>query len=368
MARTINSTPRQDGFRMPAEWEPHDGCWLIWPENMDNWRMGAKFAQEKFVEVASVISRSEQVTVAASPRQYRNARARLPEDIRVVEIDHKDAWARDAGATFVINDSGEVRGIDWHFNAYGGIEEGLHFPWDQCELAARKMIEIENVVRYRPDFILEGGSIHVDGQGTLISTEECVLNKNRNPQLSKEEMEQRLRDYLNVESIIWLKNGLFEDETDGHVDNLCCFIKPGVVALAWTDDENDPQYPLSLDALNILQNATDAQGRKLKIIKFPQPAPVIYTEDECRGIDIDEYAEPRRLGDRTSASYINFYIGNSVVVVPFFNDPNDQVVKELLQAQFPDKEVVGVYARDLVVGGGNIHCITQQQPAPQFNK
>lgn len=362
MPRTLTSTPIEDGYRMPAEWEPHSGCWLIWPENTDNWRMGAKPVQAKFVEVATVIAKSEQVTVCVTANQYRNARLRLPEDIRVVEISHKDAWARDAGPTFLINDKGGIRGIHWGFNAYGGLEEGLHFPWNNCELAGQKILEIENIDRYHPDIILEGGSIHVDGQGTLVTTEECLLHPNRNPDLSKQQVEEILCNYLNVEKIIWLKQGLYQDETNGHVDNICCFLAPGVVALAWTDDVNDPQYAISKQCLEILESEKDAQGNKLKIVKFPQSQPVIYTEEECLGIDMDEYAEPRRPGDRTGATYLNFYIGNSIVVYPTFNDENDDVVKQILIEYFPDREVIGIYAREIILGGGNIHCSTQQQP------
>ena len=362
MSRTLTSTPREDGYRMPAEWEPHSGCWLIWPENTDNWRMGAKPVQQKFVEVASVIAKSEPVTVCASPGQYRNARARLPEEVRVVEIEHKDAWARDAGPTFVINDQGGLRGVHWRFNAYGGLEEGLHFPWHNCEIVGQKILEIERADRYRPDIILEGGSIHVDGKGTVVTTEECLLNPNRNPNLSKQQVEEYLSDYLNIQKVIWLEQGLFEDETDGHVDNICCFLAPGVVALAWTDDTNDPQYEISKKCLDILESETDASGNKLKIVKFPQPEPIIYTEEECLGIDLDEYAEPRVPGDRTGATYLNFYIGNEVVVYPTFNDDNDLVVKEILSEYYPDREIIGIYAREIILGGGNIHCITQQQP------
>lgn len=362
MSITLTSTPIEDGYRMPAEWETHSGCWLIWPENTDNWRMGAKPVQQKFIEVATTISQYEPVTMCVSPDQYRNARAKLPENIRVVELAHKDAWARDAGPTFLVNDNGGLRGVDWGFNAYGGLEEGLHFPWNHCELAARKILEIEKADRYRPDLIMEGGSIHVDGQGTLVTTEECLLHPNRNPDLSKDDVEQYLKDYLNIEKVIWLKQGLFEDETNGHVDNICCFLAPGIVALAWTDDKNDPQYEISNQCLEILKSERDAQGNELKIVKFPQPKPIIYTEEECLGIDLDEYAEPRCAGDRTGATYLNFYIGNDVVVYPTFDDKNDEVVKQILSEYFPGREIIGIYAREIILGGGNIHCITQQQP------
>lgn len=257
------STPRADGFRMPAEWEPHEQTWMVWPERPDNWRNGGKPAQAAFAAVAKAIARFEPVTVCASAGQYENARARLDDgNIRVVEISNDDAWVRDTGPTFVIDDKGDVRGVDWGFNAWGGFEGGLYFPWQRDDQVARKILEIERRARYRTDdFVLEGGSIHVDGEGTLITTEECLLNHNRNPHLSQAEIERTLRDYLAVESIIWLPNGLYNDETDGHVDNFCCYVRPGEVLLAWTDDQDDPNYLRCQAALRVLEErGTQAGG------------------------------------------------------------------------------------------------------------
>lgn len=202
MPRTLINTPKQDGFRMPAEFEKHAGCWMLWPERPDNWRNGAKPAQQAFTVVAIAISQFEPVTVGVNNQQFQNARAMLPHHIRVVEIASNDAWMRDCGPTFVVNDMGEIRGIDWEFNAWGGLNGGLYFPWDQDNLVARKVLEIEWVDRYKTSLILEGGSIHVDGQGTALVTEECLLNPNRNPSLSRGEVEQALTDYLNVHQII----------------------------------------------------------------------------------------------------------------------------------------------------------------------
>lgn len=257
------STPRADGFRMPAEWEPHEQTWMVWPERPDNWRNGGKPAQAAFAAVAKAIARFEPVTVCASAGQYENARARLDDgNIRVVEISSDDAWVRDTGPTFVIDDKGDVRGVDWGFNAWGGFEGGLYFPWQRDDQVARKILEIERRARYRTDdFVLEGGSIHVDGEGTLITTEECLLNHNRNPHLSQAEIERTLRDYLAVDSIIWLPNGLYNDETDGHVDNFCCYVRPGEVLLAWTDDQDDPNYLRCQAALRVLEESRDAKGR-----------------------------------------------------------------------------------------------------------
>lgn len=233
MPRTLTSTPKADGFSMPAEWEAHKGCWMIWPERTDIWYYGGKPAQEHFVGVATEIAKHEEMTVAVSARQYANARATLPESVKVVEITTDDAWTRDVGATCVVNDAtGEVCGVDWNFNAWGGLVSGSYFPWDMDDAFAKKMCEIEGLDPYDADFVLEGGSIHVDGEGTVITTRQCLLNDNRNPHLSQEQLEQNLCDYLGVSKVVWLPMGWTEDDdTDGHVDNLAMFVRPGVVAL-----------------------------------------------------------------------------------------------------------------------------------------
>lgn len=362
MTKTINSTPRADGFRMPGEFEEHQGCWILWPERPDNWRLGAKPAQHTFVNVAKAISQFEPVTVGANPSQFINARSMLPAHIRVVELTSDDSWIRDCGPTFVKNDKGDVRGIDWDFNAWGGLVNGLYFPWDQDDLVAQKVINIENLDRYKAPMVLEGGSIHTDGEGTLLTTEECLLDEGRNPDLRKEEIEANLREYLGVEKIIWLKNGVYNDETNGHVDNICCFIRPGVVALTWTDDKEDPQHEISMDAYQRLSEASDAKGRKLEIHKIYQPGPIYITKEESEGVDSIEGTLPREEGDRLAGSYVNFYIANRGVIVPVFDDPYDEAALQTLKTLFPDREVVGVPAREILLGGGNIHCITQQQP------
>ncbi|MEQ8327025.1 MAG: agmatine deiminase [Parvibaculum sp.] len=363
MVRTLATTPRTDGFRMPGEFEPHAGTWMLWPERPDNWRLGAKPAQQAFVAVAEAIARGEPVTVGASPRQFANARAMLPPSIRVVELSNNDSWMRDCGPTFVVNGRGDVRAVDWIFNAWGGLDGGLYFPWDQDDLVASKVAEIERVERYRAPIVLEGGSIHVDGEGTLLTTEECLLNPNRNPGLSRAGIEQVLGDYLSIEKTVWLGLGVVDDETSGHIDNLCCFVRPGVVALTWTDDKSDPQYDISRDAFERLSAATDARGRHFEIHKLHQPGPLYLTEEESRGVDAVEGTQPRLAGARLAASYVNFYIANGVVAVPVFGDPRDGEAIERIAGLFPRRTVVPVPAREILLGGGNIHCITQQQPA-----
>ncbi|WP_439443208.1 agmatine deiminase [Listeria aquatica] len=361
--KTLDSSPRKDGFRMPGEFEEHRGCYLLWPERPDNWRNGAKPAQDAFTAVATAIAKFEPVTVGVSSAQYSNARHMLPDYVQTVEIDNNDSWMRDCGPTFVKNDQDEIRAVDWTFNAWGGLVDGLYFPWDKDDQVAQKVAELESADRYRlENFVLEGGSIHVDGEGTLITTEECLLSEGRNPELSKAQIEQILKEYLNLEKIIWLKHGIYLDETNGHVDNILNYVAPGEVALAWTEDKSDPQYKISKECLDILENETDAKGRKLKVHKLQVPKPILITEEESRGVDAVDGTLPREAGDRLAASYINYYSANGGIVFPLFGDPNDDLAREMLIKLYPDREVVGVPAREILLGGGNIHCITQQVP------
>jgi agmatine deiminase len=363
MGRPLHSTPAADGFRMPAEWDPHAGCWMAWPERPDNWRLGADPAQAAFVAVASAIAASEPVTMAVSDDQFERARAALPDSVRLVEVATDDAWMRDTGPTFVVDGTGGRRGVDWRFNAWGGLEGGLYFPWDRDDRVAAKVLEVEGDGRHVAPLVLEGGSIHVDGEGTVLTTEQCLLNPNRNPELDRGAIEAALHAYLGTEKVIWLGDGVFEDETDGHIDNLACFVRPGVVMLTWTDDADDPQAAISRDALERLGAATDARGRSLEVIKVPAPGPLSATEEEAAGVEVVEGTQPRRGGDRLAASYVNFYIANSRVVFPLLDPGRDEEARAIIAAAFPDREAVGVPAREILLGGGNIHCITQQVPA-----
>jgi agmatine deiminase len=362
MSATIDSTPSADGYRMPAEYESHSGCWMAWPERPDNWRLGARPAQEAFAAVAEAINESDPVTMAVSERQFEHCRAMLSPSIRVVELATDDAWMRDIGPSFVTGDDGVLRGVDWRFNAWGGLAGGLYFPWDRDDRAARKVLEIERADRYRAPFVLEGGSIHVDGEGTVLSTEECLLNENRNTGLTREQIEAGLLDYLGAEKVIWLGRGVFNDETDGHVDNLACFTRPGAVLLTWTDDRSDPQYKISRDALRRLEAATDARERPFEVIRMPAPEPVLISPEEARGVDAVEGSMLRAAGDRLAASYVNFYVATDRVVFPLLDGRSDDAAAEVLSGCFPGREIVGVDAHEILLGGGNIHCITQQVP------
>jgi len=362
MTQTYQTTPKSDGFFMPAEFAPHAGTWMLWPQRTDNWRLGAKPAQRTFTEVAATIARFEPVTMGVNHSQYAHARQMLPPEVRVVELSNNDSWMRDCGPTFVVDGKGEVRGIDWIFNAWGGLYNGLYFPWDLDDAVAQKVLEIEKIGRYKAPLVLEGGSIHVDGEGTCITTAECLLNPGRNPNLSQADIENYLKEYLNVEKILWIPRGVYNDETSGHVDNMACFLYPGTIALTWTDDKNDPQYERSNEAYDYIMSETDARGRKFTIHRIHQPNPIYIQPEEAQGVDKVEGTLPRQPGDRLAASYINFYFCNGGVVVPIFNDPHDVEALQTLQRLLPERQVVGVPAREILLGGGNIHCITQQQP------
>jgi agmatine deiminase len=365
MSQTLAGTPHADGFGLPGEFEPHDGCWLLWPERADSWRQGAAPAQSAFAAVAGAIAPHERVTVGASGRQYKTARALLPAGVRVVELSSDDAWMRDVAPAFVLDDRGAVRGVKLGFNAWGGLKGGLYFPWDQDALVADKLLELEGLARYDAPIVAEGGALAADGQGTLITTLPCLLNDNRNPGRRRADLEGVLRDFLGIERVIWLARGLPGDETGGHIDNLAAFVRPGVVVVAWTEDRADPGHEVVREAAERFATASDARGRRLELHRLHLPRQRPMTAEEAAGIVPAAQTKPRRAGDAVLASYVNAYVGNGVVVVPAFDDPMDEPARALYAALHPGRRVVQVAAREIVLGGGGIHCITHEQPRPR---
>lgn len=367
-----NIPPGSCGFRMPGEYEPHRGCVMIWPVRPGSWPHGAKEAQETFAAIARSIAESETVWMLAAPGYAEKVREIFSEDpgIQILEIETDDAWARDVGPTCVIDEAGTVKGIDWQFNAWGGNYDGLYAYWEKDNLAASRICrELGIPCCNAQHFVLEGGSIHSDGEGTLLVTEACLLSKGRNPGLSKEEIEETLKQYLGVRKVIWLPRGIYLDETNEHVDNICAFVRPGEVVLAWTDDREDPQWELSNASLKILEREKDARGRRLTVHKLPVPKKsVCISEEELAGFVFEEGEDMRDAGERLSASYVNFYISNGGVLVPQFGDENDGQAVEILKELFPERRIIPVYARPVIVGGGNIHCITQQIPEGKNRK
>lgn len=358
----LKSKPIEDNFVMPAEFEPHSGCLMLWPYRKDNWRDGAEPARKTFAKVANLIALSEQLYMGVREEDCERAELFLSPDTKTIELDYDDSWMRDIGPTCIKNRAtGEIRMIDWDFNAWGGEIDGLYDSWERDIQVPGRLASCFNMDYYKPGVVLEGGAIHVDGQGTMIAVEECVLSENRNKGMTKENMEQIFHDYLGIKKTIWIPLGVFNDETNGHVDNLCCFSNVGKVLLTWTDDQSDPQYARSAKACEILSNVTDALGNHLKVEKISQPGPLYVKPEESAGVENGNAVE-RIMGNRMAGSYVNFFIANKSVIVPIFNDKNDNAALEQIQNNFPNRKVIPVYSREILLGGGNIHCITQQIP------
>ncbi len=356
-------SPAAEGFWMPAEYEPHEGTWLLWPARHDNWRQRARPAQAAFAQVAAAIRRFEKVHVGVMPHLLAAARAMLPQNIEVHGMEYDDCWMRDVGPTFVVGEEPQsIRGVQWRFNAWGG----LYHPCDRDQRVPSAVLAhpaLPTQDHYRSPITLEGGGLHVDGEGTALLTEECALDPNRNPGTTREQVEAVLREYLGVSHFIWLGKGVYADETTGHIDNLACFAAPGRVCLTWTDDESDPQHAISLDAWKRLSDARDAQGRRLEVLKLPMPGPLYMTEEEASGLEAGGSMRTRHAGDRLAASYVNFYFANGGIIMPLLDPRTDEQAAAILRKACPGRQIVGVPAREILLGGGGIHCITQQIPS-----
>ncbi|MBQ9518847.1 MAG: agmatine deiminase [Firmicutes bacterium] len=353
---------------MPAEFAPHRGTIMIFPERPGSWPHNAEPAAKIFVNIITQIAKDEEVFVLVSKNTREKAKNMLKNvpNVTFYEIEQDDAWARDTAPTFVTNGC-EIRGVDWRFNAWGGEFDGLYAHWEKDDALAANFCENAGYKCYNAKhFVLEGGSVHSDGEGTLLVTEACLLSKGRNPDMTKEEIDKNLCEYLGAEKVIWLPRGIYNDETNEHVDNICAFIAPAEVVLAWTNDESDPQYPLSKACLDSLLNETDAKGRKIAVHKLPIPAvPVCVTADDMDGYIFEEGEDTREVGERLAASYVNFYFSNTAVILPQFggeNKKSDKLAADILKKLCPNRRIVPIQAREIIVGGGNIHCITQQVP------
>lgn len=335
--------PKDLGYKMPPEWTKHERTFVSWPvrdsmcfpddyETVSNW----------YVELVKAISEFEPVTILVNEGQFDYVKQLLSRDhIELLNIEHNDAWLRDNGPTFIKNKIGERAAINWQFNAWGE----KYSPWDLDNVVAPKIIEHYKIKCFDAPLVMEGGSFHVDGEGTLITTEECLLNENRNPNVTKEEIEHVLRQYLNIEKIIWLKRGLDGDETDGHVDNIACFAAPGKVIIQVCDDPADKNYEITRENLEILANTTDAKGRLIEVIKIPQPPKHFFD------------------GNRLTLSYLNFYFVNDGIILPIFGGDateTDQIAIEVLQQAFPKRKIRTIDGMAIIKEGGNVHCTTQQ--------
>lgn len=353
-------------FYMPAEFSPHYGTILIRPERIGSWGKDPSAALRAFAAIADVLSAHEKVFYISGPASLSKAKSEVCHDVDLFAAETNDSWARDIAPVFV-TDGCNIKGLCFGFNAWGGSFDGLYTDYDKDAAFAAAFCR-ENGFTYGTayDFILEGGSICCDGEGTLITTEECLLSQGRNPALSKAEIENKLKHYFAAEKVLWLPYGIYNDETNGHVDNICTFISPSEVVLAWTDDTSDPQYDRSLRDLEYLSSVTDARDRKIKIHKLPVPdIPVCFSENDCENILAEEGEDVRVPGERLAASYVNFYFANDIILFPAFGGENissDIRAQKIIGSLCPDRELVTVDASAIIKGGGNIHCITQQIP------
>ena len=369
LPNTTHQVPKKDGFYMPAEFEKQDSTWIGWPSNSGTFRL--KQAQLVIEQVARIISKYQKVRIVTDHSNWEHAYEVFKDckNIFVTELITNDNWMRDIAPTFLIKHVGKsilLRSVGWKFDGWGHPSEIKH---DLDALAALKISNMLAVPFYKKfDFVCEGGSFTVDGQGTLISTEQCLLH-NRNKHLTKEQTENNLMRYLNLSKIIWIPYGVAQDtDTNGHVDNMCVFVGVGKVILSWpkdcgTDKCIDKEQEMrSLAAFNILEKTTDANGNKLKIYKMPHPPLLEYTKEEVKTLPVETGSFPRKAGVRLAASHVNLIITNDVVVVPIFKCSTDSAAIKLMSEIYPNKKVVGVFAREIVLGGGNIHCMSQQQP------
>lgn len=332
--------PADSGFYMPGEFARHTGCWMAWPCREGLWANDAATAQE-YADVANAIGRFEPLMMLAPPERVAAARALLGDNVTIIEMPIDDSWARDAGPNFLINAAGELAGSKWQFNAWGNKYQ----PHDQDALMGSRILQRAGAREFASNMIAEGGAISVDGEGTVITTESCMLNPNRNPGWSRAEIEAELCRTLGVEKVIWLPGDVEETETDGHVDGIAAFIEPGRILLEINPDKTDPHYYVGQENLAALRGQTDARGRKLEI-EF-----------------IHEGPYHPGVWNEGCSSYINSYLANDAVIVPGYGYDRDQAAVETYQRLYPQRSIVQVYIGHIALGGGGVHCITQQQPS-----
>ena len=331
---------------MPAEWYQHECCWMQWPTEFfpinatSSW---SHFDLDKgrlaWANVANAISRFEKLKMIVHPNDYKSALNLLDKNIEILQTPIDDAWCRDTGAIFLLNEKNQLGGVDSDFNCWGYKEN-----FEQDDKVAKFMINEANATYFKNDMVLEGGSIHVNGQGTLITTEQCLLHENRNPHLSKDDIENNLKKFFGVTKIIWLKHGT-DEGTNGHIDNVACFSDTGTILAMTCSDKEDTYYDLLCENLEILKTSVDQDNNPLKIVELEMSKKRLIPDDD----------EP--------SSYINFYIANDAVIFPIFGDDiADQNAMKIIKSQFPNRQIVCLDGHDILMGGGNIHCITQQQP------
>ena len=351
MAERGSQTPSELGFRMPAEWHPHQSTWLTWPRNPETWPDRVTQVEQIYLEMISALTPHEIVNLLVDNDETEQVvRGRCSEAtasrIRFHHIQTVDSWIRDYGPNFLLGPNGEGAFNDWIFNAWGNKYEELK----KDDSVPRRLEPFLKLKRFSPGIVMEGGSIEVNGAGCVLTTEQCLLNPNRNPQLSREEIEEYLKDYLGVTKVLWLAEGIVGDDTDGHIDDIARFVNPNTIVCAVEDDPQDANYELLQDNLARLKAMTDDRGQPFEIVTLPMPGIVGGSSTSTRDLD------------RLPASYANFYIANNVVLAPVFGHANDARAVDILQKLFPTRQVIPINCEPLVWGMGTIHCVTQQQP------
>ncbi|HEY9758724.1 MAG TPA: agmatine deiminase family protein [Oculatellaceae cyanobacterium] len=334
-------------YWMPAEWEGHEATWLAWPHNEDHWPGNFTPIPKVYCEIIRHLASSENVAVCVNDQKMEEASRSLlqqagvtSESVRFHQIPTNASWSRDHGPIFVRDRSGKLVITDWIFNAWGQ----KYPPWDLDDAVPVRISELLDLPVVQPGIVLEGGSIDVNGKGTLLTTEQCLLNKNRNPHLSRNEIEQYLHRYLGASNVLWLKEGIIGDDTDGHIDDIARFVNANTVVCALEENKSDENYEILKRNYEDLEKMRDQDGSILDVIAIPMPSKVIYEDT------------------RLPASYANFYIANRVVIVPLFRCKEDDQAMRILSELFQDREVVGIDCTELVWGLGTLHCSTQQQP------
>ncbi|MEO9309416.1 MAG: agmatine deiminase family protein [Nitrososphaera sp.] len=348
----LRETPKRLGYSMPAEWERHQATWLAWPYDPVTFPNRVRKVEDAYVKIISALHKNEDVNLFVKDTAARSRVAKILEqnkiDLKRISFyiwNYADVWFRDYGPIFVVNkDTGELAFVHWLFNAWGGKYEDLKRD-AQVPSIINNSLQLGN---FRPGIIMEGGAVDVNGNGTILTTEQCLLNKNRNPYLSKEDVERYLVNYLGATKIIWLKGGVAGDDTDGHIDNLARFVNSKTILCAYEEDENDENHAILKENHEILLNSSDQDGNRFKVVKVPMP-PAIRTS-------------VRGKKTRLPASYLNFYVANNVVLVPTYRHKNDRIAQKIIQKAFPSRKIIGIDCSDLIYGMGALHCITQQQP------
>ncbi|WP_455359237.1 agmatine deiminase family protein [Streptomyces sp. SYSU K21746] len=342
------TTPAADGFRMPPEWAPHERTWMAWPGPNPTFTNDEELAEARsaWAAVARAVRRFEPVTVVVGPGQSEGARELLGPDIELVERELDDAWMRDIGPTFVTDGNGRLAAVDWTFNGWGAQEWAR---WEHDSKIARYVSDLAGTRTYSTPLVNEGGAIHTDGEGTVLLTDTVQLGAGRNPEWTREQVEAEIHAHLGTEKAIWLPHGLSGDYgmygTQGHVDIVAAFARPGVVVVHSQQDPAHPDYERSKEYAALLRTATDAKGRLLEVVEVP--APTVLQDEDGHWVDY---------------SYINHYLCNGGVVLCAFDDLRDEIAAGIFRRLFPERTVTLVDARTIFAGGGGIHCITQQQP------